>query len=188
MKNAIIIHGMPSKEDYFSPVGDAESNCQWIPWLQKQLIIKGILAQTPEMPDPYEPEYKKWCSVFDKFDISEETILIGHSCGGGFLVRWLSENKRNVGKVILVAPWTDPDKELSTGMFDFTIDAEVLSRTKGLSVMYSLDDDEVIIKTINELKIAFPSAVFKEYVDKGHFTFGDLGTREFPELLEVLKI
>lgn len=107
MKTAIILHGMPDKEDYFEPTADAESNCHWLPWLQRQLIVKNILAQTPEMPEPYSPNYEKWCSVFNQFTVSEETNLIGHSCGGGFLLRWLSENKQKVGKVALVAPWID---------------------------------------------------------------------------------
>ncbi len=188
MKNAIIIHGMPSREDYFSASTDSESNCHWLPWLQKELINRGILTQTPEMPEPYEPVYEKWCSVFEKFQIDEETIIIGHSCGAGFLIRWLSENKVNVGKVVLVAPWTDPDKELDTGMFDFVIDPDLVSRTQGTNVMYSLDDEESVIKTVNELKVAFPTVIFKEYLDKGHFTLEDIGTKEFLEILEVLNL
>lgn len=50
MKTAIIIHGMPSKEEYFSSENPSSSNKHWFPWIQKQLILKGVLAQTPEMP------------------------------------------------------------------------------------------------------------------------------------------
>lgn len=188
MKNAIIIHGMPSKENYYSFGTDSESNCHWLPWLQKEFTIREILAQTPEMPEPYEPVYEKWCSVFNQFSVNEYTILIGHSCGGGFLVRWLSENKIKVGQVLLVAPWTDPEKELSTGMFDFIIDPDLVSKTAGLTVMYSLDDDETILKTVDELKAALPQAIFKEFSDKGHFTLEDTGTVEFPEILETLEL
>ncbi len=186
MKNAIIIHGMPSKEEY--AVDGNASEQHWIPWLKEVLLKKNIETETPEMPVPYEPNYQSWKSEFEKLNINEDSTLIGHSCGAGFLVRWLSENKINVGKVVLVGPWMDPDKELGTSMFDFVIDPDVVSRTKSLTVIYSTDDMEEITKTVDELKAAFPGAVFKEYMDKGHFTLGDLGTREFPEILEVLGL
>lgn len=86
MKTAIIIHGMPPKEEYFNAEYPSSSNKHWIPWIQKQLILNGILAQTPEMPEPYDPDYTKWYSVFEQFTIDGDTQLIGHSCGGGFLL------------------------------------------------------------------------------------------------------
>lgn len=38
-KSAIILHGMPSKEEYFSPAYASPSNSHWLPWLQKNLLI-----------------------------------------------------------------------------------------------------------------------------------------------------
>jgi predicted alpha/beta hydrolase family esterase len=90
MKKAIIIHGMPSKEEYYDVNRPASSNCHWLPWIQKKLLLKNVLAQTPEMPEPYNPVYENWRKVFEQLSPDEETILIGHSCGGGFIVRWLS--------------------------------------------------------------------------------------------------
>jgi predicted alpha/beta hydrolase family esterase len=185
MKNAIIIHGMPSREEYESAGGNFRSTQHWLPWLQEKLISKGVNASALEMPKPYDPDYEKWRNVFEKNDINNQTILVGHSCGGGFLVRWLSENKVNVGKVVLVAPWTDPTKELETDFFNFTIDPDLVSRTLGVTVMYSIDDDEVILKTVNEIKVALPQASFIEFTNKGHFTLEDMGTVEFPELLDL---
>ncbi|HSE56651.1 MAG TPA: hypothetical protein VLB02_01025, partial [Candidatus Paceibacterota bacterium] len=89
MKTALIVHGMPSKEEYFDREGKSPSNSHWFPWIQQQLLINGFLAQTPEMPEPYLPVYEKWCSVFEQFSIDEHATLIGHSCGAGFLLRWL---------------------------------------------------------------------------------------------------
>src|ERR1700741_4554197 len=105
MRTAIILHGMPDRKEYFDPESSAQSNKHWLPWLQRQLIVNDILAQTPELPEPYAPNYAKWCSVFDQFTVDEETMLIGHSCGAGFIVRWLTDNKKKVGKVALVAPF-----------------------------------------------------------------------------------
>lgn len=84
MKNAIIIHGMPSKEEYLNPANVSPSQNHWFSWLQRQLVLNGILAQTPEMPTPYEAHYSEWASVFEQFDITEDTTLVGHSLGGVF--------------------------------------------------------------------------------------------------------
>jgi hypothetical protein len=56
MRNAVIIHGKPKKETYYSDQYPSSSNFAWIPWLQKQLIINDIKADTPEMPHAYRPD------------------------------------------------------------------------------------------------------------------------------------
>jgi len=84
MKNAILLHGTPSKEEYYSLEYPSASNAHWFPWLQKQLLIKDIPAVTIEMPSSYLPDYSLWQTEFERFDITPETILVGHSCGGGF--------------------------------------------------------------------------------------------------------
>jgi predicted alpha/beta hydrolase family esterase len=188
MKTAIIIHGWPDKEEFFDPQTPSPSNNQWLPWLQKQLGMKGWNAQTPEMPDAYEPNYEKWKLVFEQFYVDENTTLIGHSCGGGFLVRWLSESKKKVGKVILVAPWMDPEheeRELVGDFFDFEIDLTLSDRTSEVIVFVSNDDEKTILDTVEALK-TIKNIQIKQFSDKGHFTLGDMGTNEFPELLEEI--
>ena len=72
MKNAIIVHGMPSKEEYYSSDFPACSNNHWIPWLQKQFIMNDVKADTPEMPHAYLPEYEVWKKEFERFDVTQE--------------------------------------------------------------------------------------------------------------------
>lgn len=184
MKNAIIVHGMPSKEEYLDPQFPSASNAHWFPWLQKQLTMRGILTQTPEMPEPYDPDYQKWSSVFEQFKLADDTILIGHSCGGGFLVRWLSENNVKVGKVILVAPWLDPLHE-HPKMFDFKI-TDITDKTNEIHVFISSDDDKEMLDTVDILKGSITNLKMHEYTNKGHFIFDHMKTNEFPELLEVI--
>ncbi|OGD31923.1 hypothetical protein A3C91_00655 [Candidatus Azambacteria bacterium RIFCSPHIGHO2_02_FULL_52_12] len=186
MKTAIILHGMPSKEEYFNSQSPAQSNKHWLPWIQRELILKNILTQTPEFPEPYEPDYKKWCSVFERLLIDENTILIGHSCGGGFLVRWLSEHKVKVGKVVLVAPWIDPEHELKTGFFDFEIDENMAERTAGLIIFFSANDDGDILTSVQQLRAKLKNVQIKKFVDYGHFTSSDMKTDQFPELRNFL--
>ncbi len=187
MKTAIIIHGSYEgfEEEYFDPNISSPSNNHWFPWIQKQLLLKGILAQTPEMPEPYKPDYEKWKWMFEQFEINEETILVGHSCGAGFLVRWLSENNIKVNKVVLVAPWIDPEKK-SGKFFKFDIDPNLVLKTAGLIVMYSTDDNSTVIESVNTLKSNLKGAVFQEFTGKRHFTLRSMKTEKFPELLENL--
>lgn len=186
MKTAIIVHGKPSKEEYFNPQSASQSNRHWLPWIQKQLILNGVLAQTPEMPEPYQPDYQKYCELFERFPINEETMLIGHSCGGGFLVRWLSEHKVGVGKVVLVAPWLDPEGELKSDFFKFNIDSDIASRTKELHLVYSNDDYPDVLATIEILKSKFPGLQITELTGKGHLTYAGMKTEEFPELRDIV--
>lgn len=81
MKRAVVVHGTCDDEEYFSDKYPSLSNSHWFPWLQKQLLMKNIFTQTPEMPEAYKPDYEKWKKEFERFLPAD--ILIGHSCGGG---------------------------------------------------------------------------------------------------------
>ncbi|MFA5933806.1 MAG: alpha/beta hydrolase [Candidatus Paceibacterota bacterium] len=183
MKTAIIIHGMPNKEEYYDINRPASSNRHWFPWIQKQLLLKDIVAQTPEMPVPYNPDYNSWKEIFEQFLLNQETILIGHSCGAGFIVRYLSENNVKVGKVVLVAPWIDPDTFLKTGMFDFEIDENLVAKTNGVMVFSSTNDEKEMQDTLEILKNKIKNIKVVEFKNMGHFCYDDMGTDAFPELL-----
>lgn len=190
MKQTIIIHGMPGKEEYFGSDMPSPSNAHWIPWVQKELSKKNEISQALEMPKPYFPIYKDYREVFEQMKISNETTLIGHSCGAGFLIRYLSENANVKPKrVVLVAPWIDLERYLvdqGNNFFNFELDKELGNRLK-VHVLISSDDDQAMLDTVNKLKAEVPHIMYHEFADKGHFTKGDLGTEEFPELLEILK-
>lgn len=186
MKTAIIIHGYNDRSEYLDRTRPSASNDHWLPWLQRQLLLNGIEAQTPEMPGFYEPNYERWKDLLDRLNPDENTILVGHSCGGGFLVRWLSESERKVGKVVLVAPWLDPESEIDPNFFKFEIDQNVSSKTAGLTIMYSTDDITEVLKSIETLRSKIKNVQFKEFVNKGHFVLSSLKTEEFPELLSLI--
>jgi len=188
MKNAILLHGTCDNEEYFNDQYPSLSNSHWFPWLQKQLLIKDITTQTPEMPEAYAPYYNKWKTEFERLPVNGDTILVGHSCGGGFLLRWLTENNLQVGNVVLVAPWLDPNREKTTDFFDFEIDSSIINRTTKLSLFVSNDDESDILKSVDIIKAAIPNIKITTFENKGHFTFDEMGTDKFPELLEeVLK-
>jgi predicted alpha/beta hydrolase family esterase len=188
MKNAILVPGRPDKEEHYNPLRPSNSEDHWFGWLKRQLILKDIHAVAIEPPFPFRPRYEEWKKEFERFDITPETILVGHSCGGGFLVRYLSEHRElKVGKVVLVAPWMNPfNYEVSDtdSFFDFEIDGEFPSRTAGVTVFISSDDEKSVIKTVEILKEKVANLRLKQYSDRGHFCTSDLNGVAFPELLE----
>jgi predicted alpha/beta hydrolase family esterase len=138
---------------------------------------------------PFRPRYEKWKKEFERFDITPDTTLVGHSCGGGFLVRYLSEHKDlKVGKVVLVAPWMNPDNNPvsdTADFFTFEIDPDFVARTDGVTVFISSDDYPSVVQTVDILRDKVRDLQFREYTDTGHFIKGSY-SKEFPELFEVI--
>lgn len=137
------------------------------------------------MPAPYAPVYEDWKKTFEHLEIDPETVLIGHSCGCAFLVRWLGDSKQNIGKLILVAPWKIARKgnKEKEAFYDYPIDRTISSRVSKI-VMFTADDEAEEGK--QSLKIFHDVLGGKviELKGRGHYTQSEMETEEFPELLE----
>lgn len=189
MKNAVILHGLQDRKEYYANKNPAPGNNHWFPWIQKQLLLLDIYAETPTIYQTYKASYEDWVKTVERcHHIDEDTILVGHSCGGGFLVRWLSENKEiKVGKVVLVAPWLNLENSnmLENGeFFQFDIDPEIVSRTKGITIFSSDNDVSPIKESIKLINDKVKGVNIQNFHDYGHFCYEDMGTEEFPELLK----
>ena len=185
--NCIIIHGCPSRVEKAMSPETRTYDKHWIPWIKKELTAGGIKTETPLMPSPWEPDYEKFKQEFEKYEVTEHTILIGHSCGSAFLVRWLGETKRKIFKLILVAPWKIAGKgdKFRKSFYEYPIDETIKLRVKEI-VMFTADDEKDDGK--ESLRI-FHQALGGKIIElkgKGHYTMSDMGTTEFPELLEVV--
>lgn len=186
MKKAIILHGTCGDIEYNDPLQLPLCCNHWFPWLQKQLLISGVHARTPQMPEAHKPDYEKWKKEFDMNIDEDVKILVGHSCGGGFILRWLSENTLTFETVVLVAPWLDPNRVKTANFFNFKIDNNLPSRINNLSIFVSKDDDKDILESVETIKTSFPSIKVYEFEDRGHFTREETKRNDFPELLEVI--
>lgn len=188
--NAILVPGRPDEDEHYDPTYPSNSEEHWFSWLKRQLILKDIHAVSIEPPFPFRPRYQEWKKEFERFDIEPDTILVGHSCGGGFLVRWLSENKDNeVGKVVLVAPWLNPENNPvsdTADFFEFEIDPDLVSRTAGVTIFNSDNDQSTIHKSVQIIREQIRGIEYKEFHDYGHFCKENMNTVEFPELLAEL--
>jgi len=190
MRNAILIPGRPDKDEYYNPQYPSNSNNHWFPWLTKQLQIHDIFTVAIEPPTPWQPRYDIWKRELERFEITPETILVGHSCGGGFIVRWLSENKeRRVDKVVLVAPWLNPENNPvsdTADFFKFAIDPDLVTRTAGVTIFNSDNDQATVHTSVQILRDEVKHVQYEEFHNYGHFCFNDLKTVEFPELLQEI--
>lgn len=186
IKNAIILHGRPDKEEYYDPIEPSQSNANWLPWLQGRLIKNDIHTATPEVPRCFETDWSIWNREVERFDITPTTILVGHSTGAGFFIKYISIHPEiKVGKVILVAPWIDPEHTRTVDFFDdFEIDPNLAKRTAGITIFNSSNDMDTIQKTVEILRDKIKNVNYKEFQNYGHFTYKDMNTTEFPELLK----
>lgn len=188
MNNAILVHGWSDLAKINDPMRPTPSNGSWLPWLTKQLFMKKIFTVAIEMPIADLPIYEDWKKEFERYDVGPETTLVGHSCGAGFLVRWLGENPHiKIDKLILVAPslglsWED------RSFFDFEIDPELHNRVEKISIFVANDDRDVIQEAVKVYQTKIPSSKTIILEKGGHLTFSDMQTEEFPELLqEILR-
>lgn len=185
--NCIIIHGCPSDKEKAMNPETRTYDKHWIPWTKDKLIERGIKIETPLMPTPWEPDYEKFKAEFEKYDVNEDTILIGHSCGCAFLVRWLGDTKQKISKLILVAPWKIPQEKRNGAEVDFytyPIDKAIKERVKEI-IMFTADEVEDGKRSLDMYHEVLGGKII-ELKSHGHYTMGDMGTTEFPELLEVI--
>lgn len=68
----------------------------WKDWLEAELGADWQIHR-PQMPCKLNANYSSWKIWFEKYlallDFSRPVVLIGHSLGGAFLLKFLSENK-----------------------------------------------------------------------------------------------
>lgn len=184
--NVIIVHGCPVGNESRSAEKRTYDK-HWIPWIREQLEKKGIKVETPLMPEPWEPVYKDWKKEFDKLNIDENSILIGHSGGTTFLVKWIGDTKKKIKKLILVAPWKIPWKRSKENkeFCNYEIDENIKSLIKELIIFTSNDEEEDGKKSAKIFHDAIGGEII-ELKNHGHYCLRDMGTNEFPELLEKI--
>lgn len=154
----------------------------WMPWIREQLMARGIQTYAPHMPEPWQPNYEKYTQELEKYPITENTILMGHSCGCAFLVRWLGETQRSVAKLILVAPWKiwPAGDTIKQAFYSYPIDPTIKSRVRDI-IIFTADNEEVEGKESVEI---FQQALGGEIIElkgRGHY-IGEENSK-IPELL-----
>jgi predicted alpha/beta hydrolase family esterase len=120
--------------------------------------------------------------------VTETTVIIAHSCGAAFIIRWLLETGKKIQKLILVAPAKVPETDDDTrkDLYDFDLPSDA-PRIADEIVAFISNDFPHHMRAFELYEKALSPRVI-QLEGKGHFLFFQMKTNEFPELLEeVLK-
>lgn len=156
-------------------------------WTAEQLRQAGIPTETPVMPEPWSPNYERFAAAFENQEVNEDTILVGHSCGCAFLVRWLGEMQKKIKKLILVAPWkvARADDEGRAAFYNYPIDKTIKDRVGDIVMFTSENEEEEGKQSLQMFHDALGGDIHT-LPSHGHFTLEDMGSTEFPELVEAV--
>ncbi len=194
-KQIILLKGWEAKEN-FKDFYDFVEKQEFNPYEEKQLKWSDILDKTLRedfevikfpRPNYWFADYKAWKIMFEKVTsyLKDDFILLWHSLGGTFLVKYLQEDDKfnlwkKASKIILVAPAYKDDEKEVLGNFNFSKPLNNLKKIQEkIIIFWSKDDFIVDFSDIEDFKKELPKAKFMIFEDKGHFLQED-----FVELVE----
>ena len=195
-KQVVVIHGGDTFERYEEFLSFLK-NFQIDPVYFKKKGWKDTLQDklgddfeviAPNMPNKINAKYLEWKIWFEKYFpfLNDEVILVGHSLGGTFLAKYLSENllpKKIKALLLIAAPFDDEDSDESLN--DFALIGPLKKITEQVGKIYlfhSKDDPVVPFDQVNKYKNILPGSEIIVFTDRQHFN-----QEHFPELVELLK-
>jgi len=142
----------------------------------------------PDMPNRANAKYAEWKIWFEKFipHLKSKVVLIGHSLGGIFLAKYLSENKifrKKIRAVFLVAaPYGSKNSGESLADFVLSRKLNKLSQAEKIFIYHSKDDPVVPFADALKYKKTLPQAKITAFKNRGHFNQAN-----FPELIKEVR-
>ena len=153
----------------------------WKPWL-RQKLGSDYEVILPVMPNRTNAQFSEWKLWFEKFIpfLNDEVILVGHSLGGTFLAKYLSENQfpKQIKAVFLVGAVYDKDSE-GCPVSNFSLPKKLDLQTENTMIYHSIDDPVVPFSALEQYKKTLPYAHTRIFNNRGHFN-----QEEFLELVE----
>ena len=195
-KQVILIHGgntFDSYKEYIASLKAVEFDFAklrakgWKEALEDRLGRR-FKVIAPRMPNSMNARYLEWKIWLEKlipyFD--KKVILVGHSLGGIFLAKYLSEKRfpRKIRGIFLVAPPFD-DRKSGESLADFKLPRDMKRAARHsdkLHLYFSTDDQVVPFSNLDMYKKAFPLAKAHVFKDRGHFT-----GEKFPEIVRDIR-
>ncbi len=183
MKNVILIHGFNGVPKIYD-------------WLQKQLIKDEINAIVPTFPPQDGVKYDTWSEILDSYKslITNDTVIVCHSIGNEFLIKYLYDNRLKIKAYIGLAGfsdvfWWEGKDELNRAVKEFLVTEQekryFINATEERYAIYS-DDDHVV--PFDLLK-KYPQDINAESIlvpNIGHMG-KQSGLEEIPQVLDIIK-
>jgi hypothetical protein len=194
-KQILIIHGgntFAKQSDYIDYLKITEIDksrlYSTIDWKQtiSDRLGDNYEVLNPRMPNASYARYDEWKIYFEALTkvLENNVILIGHSLGGIFLAKYLSENKfpKKIDALfLLAAPYEENGESLGDFKLGTNLD-KVNKQVKKIYILHSEDDPVVPMTDSDKYISALPSAELVVFEDKGHFN-----TEEFSGLVYLIK-
>lgn len=176
-KHVIIIHGAGPK--HYRSLADGSGDWQA---LLPSNLGDDYKVLAPQMPSPKNPSYDEWKILLAKYLArvrGDEVIFVGHSLGGSFLLKYLSEEiieQKITGLYLVATPFN------TIKGFEAPIDFLQFRFIQNLYLYHSTDDVEVpyahAMMYQERLK-----ANLRTYTDRGHY----FKRSEFTEIAQDIK-
>lgn len=194
-KQILAIHGgdaFETYEAYLNNLKNVEMNFarlmkrDWKSRLQETLGDEYQIV-LPRFPNAQNARYAEWKIWFDKIIpfLDDNVVLIGHSLGAIFLVKWFSENKypKKVKAMFLVA--TPYNTATDNPFVDFNLEKNfdgLVNQVETIFMYHSKDDKAVPFSAFERYTKEIPTIVPRALDGRGHFT-----KEEFREIIEDIR-
>ncbi|HEX5430175.1 MAG TPA: alpha/beta fold hydrolase [Patescibacteria group bacterium] len=139
----------------------------------------------PSMPNKFNARFTEWKLWFEKLFpfLRDDIILIGHSMGGAFLAKYLTENQfpKKIKALALVAAPADADSD-GNSLHTFELPSQLNLPAGKIYLYYSTNDPIVDFDQHEKYSDQLPQALLRTFEDRGHFN-----QKQFPEIIEDIK-
>lgn len=184
MQNVLLIHGYNGIPKIYE-------------WLKKELNKKGYSVIVPEFPPQEGVKYDIWKTILNDYKkfINEETIIVAHSIGNEFIIKYLTENNLKVDLYIGLAGFADVfehdgREELNRAVKEFLINRNEIDSFSKLTnkrfAIYSDNDHIVPFEVLEQ----YPKTInATPFLIKGIGHMGKKsGLETIPEVLEIIEL
>lgn len=194
-RQVFVIHGgnaFDSYEEYITYLKAKEislADLQYKDWKHDlgEKLGEDYEIIAPRMPSGNNAKYVEWKIWFEKFIpfLQDEVILVGHSLGGIFLAKFLSEETfpKKIGGVFLVAAPFNTATQHSLGDFILNHDLQKLAKQAEQIFLYHSHDDAIVpFSNFEQYIELLPQANQRIFDHRGH-----MNQEEFPEIVQDIQ-
>ncbi len=183
MQNIFLIHGYNGIPKIFR-------------WLEQELINRNYNVIMPEFPIQEKAIYKDWKKIFDEYKtaINSDSIVIAHSIGNAFIIKYLQENHLTISLYIGLAGFAkyfevENREPLNRAFQNFLVSKQEISyfqkSCQKKYAIYSNNDHIVPFDVLEDFpKTILATPLFIENI--GHMGKKS-GLEKLPEVLEIIE-